>query len=67
MNDKPIIHSEPSDVSAVDGAVQMEGPDDIDVALTPDAAEQTSERLAEESVRARGQRRLSGIPHQPKR
>lgn len=51
----------------MDGAVQMDGPDDIDVALTPEAAEETSDRLAEESVRARGQRRLSGIPHRPKR
>ena len=54
-------------MTAVDGAVQMDGPDDVDVALTPEAAEETSERLAEESVRARGQRRLGGIPHQPKK
>jgi hypothetical protein len=64
-SEKPIF-DEPSDVRAVDGAVEMEGPDAVDIALTPDAAEETSDRLATESVRARGQRRLSRIPHQPK-
>ena len=67
MDEKPTVYSDPSEVTAVDGAVQMDGPDAVDVALTPEAAEETSERLAEESVRARGQRRLGGIPHQPKR
>ena len=64
-SEKPIF-DEPIDVRAVDGAVEMEGPDAVDIALTPDAAEKTSDRLATESVRARGQRRLSRIPHQPK-
>lgn len=64
-SEKPIF-DEPSDVRAVDGAVEMEGPDAVDIALTPDAAEETSDRLATKSVRARGQRRLSRIPHQPK-
>ncbi|HWC56885.1 MAG TPA: hypothetical protein VG434_07960 [Sphingomicrobium sp.] len=64
-SEKPIF-DEPSDVRAVDGAVEMEGPDAVDIALTPDAAEETSDRLATESVRARGQRRLSRIPHQLK-
>jgi hypothetical protein len=65
ISEKPIF-DEPSDVKAVDGAVEMDGPDAVDVALTPDAAEETSDRLAAESVRARGQRRLSRIPHRPK-
>ena len=67
MDDKPTIYSEPSEVTAVDGAVQLDGPDDVDVAMSPEAAEETSERLVDEAVRARGQRRLGGIPHQPKR
>jgi len=66
MSDKDIIYSEPSDVSAHEGAVQMDGPDSVDVALTPEAAEETADRLSNEAVRARGQRRLSTIPHQPK-
>lgn len=64
--DKRITYQDPSDVDAVDGAVTVNGPDAVDVALTPEAAEETSERLEREAVRARGQRRLRGIPHQPK-
>ena len=60
MDDKPTIYPEPSDVTAVDGTVQVDGPDNVDVSMTPEAAEETSDRLAEESVRARGQRRLGG-------
>lgn len=67
MDDKPTIYPEPSDVTAVDGTVQVDGPDNVDVSMTPEAAEETSDRLAEESVRARGQRRLGGIPHQPQK
>jgi hypothetical protein len=67
MDDKATVHPEPSDVTAVDGSVQVDGPDAVAVAMTPEAAEETSDRLAEESVRARGQRRLGRIPHQPKR
>jgi hypothetical protein len=65
MEDSPTVHSDPSDVTAIDGAVQMDGPNSVDVALTPEAAEETSERLVNEAVRARGQRRLGRIPHQP--
>jgi len=43
------IYSEPSRVSAVDGVVQVDGPDAVDIAMTPEAAEETSERLADES------------------
>jgi hypothetical protein len=64
-SDKPLF-DDPSQVRAVDGKVEVEGPDAVDVALTPDAAEETADRLTSESVRARGQRRLRRIPHQPK-
>ena len=63
MEDKRIVYPDPSDVSAVDGAVEMDGPDAVDVALTPEAAEETSERLNEQAVKARGQRRLSRMTH----
>ena len=66
MTSEKQIFDEPSEVSAVDGVVEMDGPDAVDVALTTDAAEETSDRLAAESVRARGQQRLSRIPHRPK-
>jgi len=65
MSEKQVF-GEPSRVKAVDGAVELDGPDDVDVALSPEAAEETSDRLTSEAVRARGQRRLRGIPHQPK-
>jgi len=42
----------------VDGAVEQ-----VDVAMTPEAAEETSERLAEQAIKARGQRRLRNYPH----
>jgi len=65
MAPKSPIYSEPSDVSAVDGVVELDGPDDVDIAMTPDAAEETSDRLSAEAMKARGQRRLSGIVHRP--
>jgi len=65
MSDKWIIHEEASSVAAVDGAVQLDGPDAVDVAMTPEAAEETSDRLTSEAMKARGQRRLRSLPHQP--
>jgi hypothetical protein len=55
MNDKT-TYNEPSDVDAEDGTVVVNGPDAIDVRLTPDAAEETSERLGTGAMKARGQR-----------
>ena len=63
MSEKP-IYDEPSDVRAVEGAVEVAGPDAVDVALTADAAEETSERLLEGAFKARGQKRLHRNPHQ---
>lgn len=65
MNDKP-IYEQPSSVTAEDGEVLVKGPDAVDVALTPDAAEETSNRLLEGSMRARGQRHLKHYPHRAK-
>ncbi|HVL79053.1 MAG TPA: hypothetical protein VM346_07160 [Sphingomicrobium sp.] len=50
------IYDEPSIVEAEDGAVRMKGPEAVDVRFTPDAAEETSERLLEGAMKARGQR-----------
>jgi hypothetical protein len=65
MSEKSIVYEEASVVTAVDGAVQLDGPDAVDVAMTPEAAEETSERLSSEAMKARGQRRLRDYPHQP--
>lgn len=51
MHDKP-VYDEPSKVDAEDGAVAVKGPDQVDVELTPEAAEETSNRLLEGSLRA---------------
>jgi hypothetical protein len=62
MSDKD-VHTQASKVSATDGAVAMDGPDAVDVQLTPEAAEETADRLTDEAVMARGQRRLRRMPH----
>ena len=59
------VYSDPSDVKATGGAVSVEGPDAVDVQMTPEAAEETAERLSDQAVVARGQRRLRNIPHKP--
>lgn len=66
MIEKRTTYDEASEVDAVEGAVQVDGPDAVEVAMTPEAAEETSERLEKEAVRARGQRRLSKILGRPK-
>jgi len=63
---KSTVYDQPSDVGAEDGAVEVQGPDAVEIAMTPEAAEETSERLMDEAVRARGQRRLARFTHQPK-
>jgi hypothetical protein len=63
---KRTIYEDPSKVDAKDGAVELDGPDAVDVAPTPEAAEETSERLTDEAVKARGQRRLGRLTHRPK-
>jgi hypothetical protein len=50
------IYDEASEVEAEDGVVSLKGPDAVDVRLTPDAAEETSDRLGTGAMKARGQR-----------
>jgi hypothetical protein len=64
-NEEPEIYEEPSDVKAIDGAVHVDGPDSVEVRLSPEAAEETSDRLLRQSFKARGQKRLKDHPHQP--
>jgi hypothetical protein len=65
MSAKSEVYDEPSDVRAVDGNVEVNGPDAVDIAFTPEAAEETSERLLGQAFKARGQRRMKRYPHQP--
>jgi len=50
------IYNDASKVSASDGDVSVDGPDGVDVRLTPDAAMETSDRLLAGAVKAQGQR-----------
>jgi hypothetical protein len=65
-SEKRTVYSDPSNVRASDGDVLLDGPDSVDIAMTPEAAEETSERLTEQAVTARGQRRLGRMTHRPK-
>lgn len=62
--DKNETYDDPSSVNAKDGKVQVDGPDSVDVTLTPEAAAESGERLIEGAAQAAGQRRLRGMPHQ---
>jgi hypothetical protein len=59
-------YSKPSEVTAEDGRVLLDGPDGIDVAMTPEAALETGGRLIDEAARAAGQERSKRIDHRPK-
>ncbi|MEO7365558.1 MAG: hypothetical protein ABIW03_04485 [Sphingomicrobium sp.] len=65
MTHKKIYH-EPSSVTARDGEVLVDGPDGVDIALTPEAAEETSQRLLEGTMKARGQRHMKDYTHRAK-
>jgi len=49
------VYDDPSEITAEEGAVTVKGPDAVDVRLTPEAAEETSNRMLEGSMKARGQ------------
>ncbi|MEP7130872.1 MAG: hypothetical protein ABI770_07070 [Sphingomicrobium sp.] len=59
------LYDEATEVTARDGEVVLDGPDGVDVKVTPEAAEQTADNLIQEAVKARGQRRLKDFPHRP--
>ena len=61
--DKHPVYENPSAVHAADGAVEIDGPDGVDVAMSPEAAEETSDRLLGQALKARGQRLLHDYPH----
>lgn len=52
---KQPIYDEAGDVSAEDGVVSLDGPDNVHVQLTADAAEEISDRLMTGALKARGQ------------
>jgi hypothetical protein len=50
------VYDEPTEVKADDGKVVLDGPDGVDVLMTPDAALETSDRLLAGATQAMGQR-----------
>jgi hypothetical protein len=50
------VYDDASEVDADNGSVSVKGPDAVDVRMTPRAAEETSERLLQGAMKARGQR-----------
>ena len=50
--DKTETYDEPSSVSAKEGRVHVDGPDAVDVALTPEAAAESGERLIDQAATA---------------
>lgn len=62
---KDKLYDEATAVTAEDGEVILDGPDAVDVKVTPEAAEQTADNLIDGALRARGQRRLRNLPHKP--
>ena len=53
MKDKP--YDKPSGVTAAGGEVHLDGPDGVDVSMTPEAALETSDRLLSRGLKAQGQ------------
>lgn len=49
------LYDEPSKIIAEEGEVQLDGPDGIAIAMTPEAAAETSERLLAGAAQAQGQ------------
>lgn len=58
------MYDEATKVTAENGEVVLDGPDGVDVRLTPEAAQQTSDSLMEGAATAAGQRRLRDLPPQ---
>ncbi|WP_157218452.1 hypothetical protein [Flavisphingomonas formosensis] len=52
------VHAHPSRVSAEKGVVMVDGPDGVAISLTPEAARETADRLAEAAAMAAAQRSL---------
>jgi hypothetical protein len=55
MSSEPDLYDEPTKVTARKGEVILDGPDGVDVKLTPEAARETSNRLWDGAAKAKGQ------------
>ncbi|UUR09344.1 hypothetical protein M1K48_06955 [Sphingomonas glaciei] len=59
-------YDEATEVTTEEGRVLLDGPDGVDVALTPDAALETGNRLIEGAAEAVGKERFAKMDHRPK-
>ena len=59
------LYDQATEVTAKDGEVILEGPDAVDVKVTPQAAVETADSLIEGAAMAAGQRRLKNSHHKP--
>ena len=57
----------PSEVTAENGEVLVDGPDGLAYSMTPDAAAETSDRLLKAAAEARGQQMLEEDKAKPRR
>ena len=58
------LYDEATQVHAENGEVLLDGPDGVDVKITPEAAEQTAGNLVVGATKARNQRRDKHLPQQ---
>ena len=58
------VYDEVTKVSASSGEVHLDGPDGVDVKVTPEAAEATADELVKGAMEAAGQRRMARNDHQ---
>jgi hypothetical protein len=63
MDIKP--HDTPSDITAEDGEVMMDGPNGNAISFTPEAALETSDRLFQGGLTAHGQKVAKGKADAP--
>ena len=58
------VYDEATKVTAENGEVILDGPDGVDVKMTPEAAEETADQLINGAMTANGQRIMGNNPHQ---
>lgn len=61
------LFDEATEVTAENGEVVLDGPDGVDVKLTPEAARETSNRLWDGAAKAKSQKETKRGPARPVR
>jgi hypothetical protein len=66
MSKETQTYNKATEVTTEEGRVLLDGPDGVDVALTPDAALETGNRLIEGAAEAVGKEHFAKMDHRPK-